>query len=50
MAVNRDKVRKKLLKGVARQQYGFMDDAMAKALAEAMENFVNLGAKVIDQA
>ena len=43
-------VRQNLLKGVARQQYGFLDDAMAKALAEELEHFVNLGAKVIDQA
>ena len=43
-------VRQKLLKGVARQQYGFMNDAMATALAEELEHFVNLGAKVIDQA
>ena len=44
------KVRKNLLKGVARQKCGFLDNAMAKALAEELEHFVVLGSTVMDQA
>ena len=44
------KVRHKLLKGVARQKYGLLDEAMAKAIAKELEHFVDLGGKVIDQA
>ncbi len=43
-------VRQELLKRRKNQRYGLLDDAMAHALAEELEHYLELGAKVIDQA
>ena len=44
------KVRQELLQRSKSGRYGLLDDAMAQALAQELEHYIELGRKVIDQA